>query len=106
MPVPKPAVRGVEDIRTHSGRTEETRLPHQALLRVAWLEMEKHRRVEEKRSATRRVRSIERRVEEIEAEQDELMKKVSAVRRRRAAGREESRSPGHPPSHNGFRLRY
>ncbi|MFW6158534.1 MAG: hypothetical protein ACOC8E_04165 [Planctomycetota bacterium] len=106
MPVQHRAIRGVDDIRTHAGRAEETRLPHQALLRVAWLEMEKHRRVTEKRSASRRVRSIERRLKEIEAEQDELMKKVSAVRRRRPAGRAQTQTAGRPPKENAFKLRY
>lgn len=76
MPGPMRKIRGLRDIKTHAGRAEATRLPHQALLRVAWLEMEKHRRKSEKESAMHRVRSIDRRLKEIEAEQANLMEKV------------------------------
>jgi len=80
MPVPTGKIRGLQDIRTHAGRAEDIRLPHQALLRVAWLEMEKYRRVTEKRTAVHRVQSIDERVREIELEQHRLMSTVRVPR--------------------------
>lgn len=80
MPAPRGKIRGLQDIRTHAGRAEETRLPHQALLKVAWLEMEKYRRVSERQSAAHRVRSIDERVREIELEQQRLISTVRVPR--------------------------
>ena len=104
MRVPTGKIRGVQDIRTHAGRAEELRLPHQVLLRVAWLEMEKYRRVSERQSAAHRVQNIDQRVREIEDEQQTLMSKVGSGR--------ESCSPnsgsesGGDSKESGFKIRY
>lgn len=99
--------RGLQDIRTHAGRAEEIRLPHQVLLRVAWLEMEKHRRVSERQSAVHRMRNIEQRVKEIETEQQSLLEKVPISRqsRRRHPQRGcDARNGGGNGA--GFKIRY
>ena len=80
MPDPRSKMRGMKDIRTHAGRADETRLPHQALLRVAWLEMEKYRHVSERLSAAHRVANIDERVRQIEDEQQVLMSKVGLTK--------------------------
>lgn len=104
MPVPSSKVRALQDIRTHAGRAEETRLPHQALLRVAWLEMEKCRRASERRSAAHRVRNIDERVREIEREQERLMSKVRLAKECRSASSESGNSRDSRDS--SFKIRY
>lgn len=102
MPVPTSKIRGLQDIRTHAGRAEETRLPHQVLLRVAWLEMEKYRRMSERQSAALRVRSIDQRLREIDLEQQSLM---STVRLPKQSCNSDCEDPCDSRK-SGFKIRY
>ena len=92
----------MQDIGTHAGRAEEMRLPHQALLRVAWLEMGKYRRVIERRSARHRAQNIDRRIKEIDAEQERLM---SGVRMPAQPCSSDSEN-GCYATESSFRIRY
>ena len=113
MPVLRKIPRGVNNIRTHAGMSGEKRMPHQAYLRIACLEMEKFRRGQERQSAMRRVESIDSRCGEISAEQAVLMQTVAQnVKGRPAAvtpnpvpGR-DSREPSISPPGEGFKIRY
>jgi hypothetical protein len=97
MPSAKRNLRGLQDIRTLSGRVDEASLPHRAYMKLACLEMEKERRKAERNSAVQRVRNIDARIRDIETEQ-------AAVRRTMAGeadgpGRASPGSgaePGHP----------
>jgi len=102
MPVPRGRIRGLQDIRTHAGRADETRLPHQALLRIAWLEMEKYRHVSERQSAVQRVRSIDERVREIGLEQQRLTSLVRVPRQSCNSDCED----GCDSRPSGFKIRY
>lgn len=74
MTKPKtPALRGVQDIRTHTGRVSALAEPYRAFMRISCLEMEKTRKAKERDSALRRVELIEQRFREIEAEEAELL---------------------------------
>lgn len=74
MTKPKPpALRGVQDIRTHSGRVSAMAEPYRAFMRISCLEMERERKTKERDSALRRVALIEQRFREIEAEEAELL---------------------------------
>ncbi|MCF7668217.1 MAG: hypothetical protein K9N48_00365 [Verrucomicrobia bacterium] len=74
----KRKIRGLNGIKTHADRAEQVRLPHQALLRVAWLEMEKYRQKIEKENAMQRLWQLESRIAEIEEEQRKLMEEVES----------------------------
>lgn len=69
MPVAKRNLRGLQDIKTMSGRADEAVLPHRAYLKLACLEMEKARRSTERNSAVQRARDIDARIRDIETEQ-------------------------------------
>ncbi len=60
--------RGVNDLRTLTGRSD-TRIPaHKAYLRISFLELERARKMQEMRTARNRVDSIDARFREIDAE--------------------------------------
>ena len=65
MPIP---TRGVQHIRTHTGKVNRANAPHVAYLRIACLELEKARRSKEHQSASRRVADIDARMSEIDDE--------------------------------------
>lgn len=74
----KKVIRGVQHIRTLAGRSDQSRQPYQAYLRIGALEMEKARRAKERESAMTRVNNIDARCREIEVEKKALLKIVSA----------------------------
>ncbi|MDP8240864.1 MAG: hypothetical protein P9X24_17385 [Candidatus Hatepunaea meridiana] len=74
MAIPKRNLRGLSDIRTHSGSVDRLFLPHKAYLKLATLEMEKERRNMEKKSATHRVNIIDERFREIVTEKESLVR--------------------------------
>ena len=55
--MPKRIMRGVQDIRTLSGRADEGTIPYKAYMKLSILEMEKFRRGKEKQSALEKVAS-------------------------------------------------
>lgn len=69
----KTSLRGLQDIRTHTGRINSLAEPYRAFMRISCLEMEKARKGKERDSALHRVALIEQRFREIEAEKAELM---------------------------------
>ena len=71
-------VRGLRDIRTLSGRANETLHPHMAYMRITCLEMERARRNKERASATSLVGKIDARFKEIEVEKDRLLRAVES----------------------------
>jgi hypothetical protein len=76
MPITKRIVRGLQDIRTISGRVDQSFHPYKAYLRIGCLEMEKARRGSERASATHRVKLIDARFQEIEAEEAALLQNL------------------------------
>ena len=59
MPATKKVLRGVQNIRTMSGRVDDQAIPYKAYMKSSVLEMEKHRRGVERalRDALKRFRS-------------------------------------------------
>jgi hypothetical protein len=109
MPVLKRNARGVNDIRTHAGMSSERKMPHQAYLRIACLEMEKFRRGMERDSAAARVEIIDERTKEIEAEESALLRSLEKRKSdpavaAKAAMAESAEDAGH--NSRGFRLKY
>jgi hypothetical protein len=108
MVPPKRTLRGSQNIRTLSGRSDDKFLPHKVFLRVACLEMERERRGQERRSALGRVRTIEDRFSEIDAEKRELMAGLAASKPdRRPAETPSDLPPGKLlRGGSGFKFRY
>lgn len=99
-------LRGLRDIRTLSGRANETLHPHMAYMRITCLEMEKARRGKERASAARLVEQIETRFREIEAEKDRLLRIVGERAGPRPAV--ANSAPASPPRRksSGLKFRY
>ena len=113
MALRKRNLRGLQDIPTHSGMVGVAKkLPHQAYLRVACLEMEKVRRSLERDSAAVRVERIDERTKEIEAEEAALLRSLEERKpeRQERGGRADAptSAPDEESGHNsrGFRLKY
>jgi hypothetical protein len=73
----KGLLRGLQDIRTLSGRVDQATLPYKDYMKISCLEMEKFRRGKERESAMVRVRNIDARMREIEAEKNALMQELN-----------------------------
>ena len=98
MTVPR---RGLQDIRTISGRVGKAALPYMAYLRISHIELEKARRSRESESASQRMRAIAARLEEIEAEKAALLQALGE------AGRAHSQPhPGRRLRPGSFKIRY
>ncbi|MCX5867738.1 MAG: hypothetical protein NT009_09760 [Proteobacteria bacterium] len=100
-------IRGLQDIRTLSGRVDQTTIPYRAYMRVSCLEMEKYRRGKEMESATNRENNIRDRFREIEIEKAALLQALEERRRAdssEAQGKKPGIVPG--PSRVGFKIRY
>jgi hypothetical protein len=74
----KRIMKGVQDIRTLSGRVDEGTIPYKAYMKLSILEMEKFRRGKEKQSALERVRNIDQRFQDIEAARQEIIRVLEA----------------------------
>jgi hypothetical protein len=102
-------MRGVQDIRTLSGRVDEGTIPYKAYMKLSILEMEKFRRGKEKTSALERVRHIDQRFKDIEAARQEIITALEAkgIRRWRLPGSEEPPTTAAPRTTTGpFKIRY
>ncbi|MFZ2446990.1 MAG: hypothetical protein WAW37_11585 [Syntrophobacteraceae bacterium] len=121
MSIPSKTVKGLQDIRSHSGRAREGAIPHKAYMRLSCLEMEKFRRARERESAMTRVRNIDARCREIDAEKAiilGLMKEEDTPGLARApegaggpgtgrvSGGADGRDPGATRNTGGFKLKY
>jgi len=109
MAIAKRNIRGLQDIRTLSGRVDQTSLPYKAYMKVASLEMEKVRRGKERESASFRVKNIDARVEEIEDEKASLLQALAKRDKGRPTDARDSGAKPEPPpprSGRGLRLKY
>jgi len=61
------------DIKTHSGRVDQTSTPYLVYMKISCLEMEKARKGKEREGALNRVNNINARFREIEAEKARLL---------------------------------
>jgi len=112
MPLPPKNIRGLQDIRTHSGRVDESHLPPKAYLKIACLEMEKVRRGKERESAACRIENIDARFHEIAAEKAKLLRSLSEqesgmhTRGRVCHVSDNAAKPAPSRKEPGFKLRY
>jgi hypothetical protein len=101
MPIP---LRGLRTIRTLAGRVDRLAIPHRAHLQIACLEIEKARRVSERRSASQRVAELDARLHTIEAEEAALLQGLAERKRLGLAG--AGMRPTPRGSAGAFRIRY
>ena len=107
MAITSRTIRGLQDIRTHSGRVREASIPHKAFMRLSCLEMEKFRRAKERESAITRVRNIDARFRDIDAEKTVILNAMNDLKNSPVGERNEERKAG--PSRKGgggFKLKY
>lgn len=71
--------RGLNQIRTLSGRADQLSLPYRSYMQISCLEMERARRNKERKSASQRIALIDARIEEIEKTKQELLQAVAAA---------------------------
>ena len=68
--------KGLNQLRTLSGRVDQLSLPYRSYMQITCLEMERARRNMERKSASQRVASIDARIQEIEKSKLELLQAV------------------------------
>jgi hypothetical protein len=73
MAIPR---RGLQDIRTLTGKVRKATLPHEAYLRISHIEMEKARKTLESEKARILMAEIAARLQEIESEKNALLQAV------------------------------
>ena len=69
--------KGLNNIRTLSGRVDQVSLPYRRYMQISCLEMEKARRGVERKSASQRIALIDTRLEQIEKAKQELLEVVA-----------------------------
>ena len=88
----KRIMRGVQDIKTISGRADEGSIPYKAYMKLSILEMEKFRRGKEKQNALDKVRKIDQRFQDIEVSRQEIFCAIEGKGVRRHVPAEKSGS--------------
>lgn len=97
MAIPR---RGLQDIRTLTGRVRKATLPHEAYLRISHIEMEKARKLLESEKAKQLMADIAARLQEIETEKDNLLQDMGERGVKHRPRTEPPRSTG------SFKIRY
>ncbi|MCF8036104.1 MAG: hypothetical protein K9K62_04450 [Desulfobacteraceae bacterium] len=98
-------MKGLQSIRTLSGKADLISEPYRAYMRITALEMEKARKEKERQSAMARVESIDARFREIESEKANLFALLEAGKaqtdeKKRITNKASGGSPA------GFKVRY
>jgi len=103
--------RGLNNIRTLSGRVDQLSLPYRSYMQITCLEMERARRGMERKSASQRIALIDARLEQIDSAKRELLLAVAppipgaaSARPTHLPGLELKPSPKR--SLGGFKIRY
>ncbi len=93
--------RGLQDIRTATGKVGKAILPHEVYLRISQIEIEKARKILEVEKAKQLITTFEERIAEIEAEKKALLQSVGEK------GVTAARVVSRPPqSTNIFKMKY
>ncbi len=99
--------KGLNNIRTLSGRVDQLSLPYRSYMQITCLEMEKARRGMERKSASQRIALIDARLDQIEKAKQELFQAVATSGHGvpgRLPGLELKPAPRR--SAGGFKIRY
>lgn len=99
--------RGLQDIRTISGRIDDRFVPHKAYMKLSVLEMEKFRRGMEKQSALNKVSEIDQRFKDIEAEKRGILASLEGHGGHpRRPDEPEQQAPPPRATSGSFKIRY
>jgi hypothetical protein len=79
MPPPNRVIRGVTDIRTHSGTPDQVIVPYKAYMAITALEMEKFRRETERHNLTTRLNSVSAHLRRIDTEKAALLARLKKL---------------------------
>ncbi len=104
----KRIMRGVQDIKTHSGRADEGAIPYKAYMKLSILEMEKFRRGKEKQNALEKIVQIDQRFRDIEAERQEIIASLEAqgIRGQRLPDYNDPSTVAAPRATGAFKFKY
>ncbi len=104
----KRIMRGVQDIKTHSGRADEGAIPYKAYMKLSILEMEKFRRGKERQNALEKIAQIDQRFRDIEAERQEIIGSLESqgIRRQRLPDFNDPETVAAPRTTGSFKFRY
>jgi hypothetical protein len=98
MTIPR---RGIQEIRTLTGKVKKATIPHEAYLRISHIEMEKARKTLESEKARQLMADIAARLAEIEAEKENLLQSLGE-----RGGKATLRRTGPPRGPGGFKIKY
>jgi hypothetical protein len=98
MTIPR---RGIQDIRTLTGKVRKATIPHEAYLRISHIEMEKARKTQESEKARQLMADIAARLQEIEAEKENLLRTMGE-----RGGNASPARLGPPRRGGGFKIKY
>jgi hypothetical protein len=98
MAIPR---RGIQDIRTLTGRVRKATIPHEAYLRISHIEMEKARKTQESEKARQLMADIAARLAEIETEKENLLQTLGE-----RGGTATPARPGPARHSGGFKIKY
>lgn len=90
MPPPNKVIRGVTDIRTHSGTPDQVIVPYKAYMAITAMEMEKFRRETEHQNLTTRLNSVSARLRRIDTEKTALLARLKKLPAPQAGARRVS----------------
>lgn len=79
MAIPTHRPRGLQSIRTLSGRVDQQFVPYKAHMRLTCLEMERHRRAQERVSARRTLTELDERLQELEDEKMAILQALGIL---------------------------
>jgi hypothetical protein len=99
--------KGLNNLRTLSGRVDQLSLPYRCYMQITCLEMERARRGMEHKSASQRIALIDARLKEIEKAKQVLLQAVATSGQgtpARIPGLELKSAP--PRRTGGFKIRY
>jgi hypothetical protein len=99
-------IRGLQNIRTHSGTSSQVSEPYKAFLRIGSLEMEKARRGKEKESAMLRVQNIDSRFRDIDAEKEDLLESMGLDAGNGKSDPAAGPKPSNGAKRDGFKFNY
>ena len=98
MTIPR---RGIQDIRTLTGKVRKATIPHEAYLRISHIEMEKARKTQESEKARQLMADIAARLLEIEAEKENLLQTMGE-----RGGNSPPARTGPPRHTGGLKIKY
>lgn len=109
MAIPKNNIRGLQDIRTHTGKVDKVHETYRAYQRIGVLEMERVRKTKERESAAFRAKIIDDRFDEIDTEKEKILTDLGLEQKDEEKSLEELEPEPEPMKEGkkeGFTIKY